>query len=594
MRMFIRVIRRHRGHLVVLVPAFIVTAILENLMIATLYPLLTLALSTPSFEGGGAVLTGLGRLVSGFPPEQRLFAAAALFLTMVPLDIGGRFLREWLQVRVSTQIAFDTKKHLFARILVAPHEYFLGRRHGDLTYRLSTAPLNFALAILLLATIAGLIASSLATIVLLATIEWRTTIAMVALGLLYFFANRYIARSQSVGAGRARQTAQAAELGIVHEFLTGAKEIAVVGTGHTWANRFAVEAAAFRRSYVREYLAAISPGLLLELLVLFSAGVLILALKIFSPDTVVGLLPLVAVYAYATRHLLGFLGSISRQALRVAGLSPDVALLEDALTERYPIVREGTRTDVPVWSRLDIEGISFAYPGQKASVLEDLTLAVPGRGMTAIVGRSGAGKSTVLYVLLRLFDPQRGHVRVDGVDVWDWQRSAWLREVGYVGQEPFVYRASVSDNIAFGRDVTPGTVERVARLAHADEFIRALPQGYGTILADRGSSLSAGQRQRLAIARALVGEPRLLLLDEVTSALDAESERLVQETLERVGASCAVVVVAHSLSFVRAAEQIVVLESGHVVERGRHDELMARGGSYAGLVQAAQRPSVVT
>ncbi len=204
----------------------------------------------------------------------------------------------------------------------------------------------------------------------------------------------------------------------------------------------------------------------------------------------------------------------------------------------------------------------------------------------AIVGPSGAGKSTIASLLYRLYDPQRGGLKLDGVALPELKASWLRRQVGVVAQEPLLFSASIADNIRYGRpDATDVEVEAAAKLANAHPFISGFPDGYQTLVGERGVQLSGGQKQRVAIARAVLKDPRILILDEATSALDAESEHLVREALERLMQGRTTLVIAHRLSTVRDAHRVVVLEGGRVVQSGTHDALVGEEGLYRRLVE---------
>ncbi|MDT8341277.1 MAG: ABC transporter ATP-binding protein [Longimicrobiales bacterium] len=227
--------------------------------------------------------------------------------------------------------------------------------------------------------------------------------------------------------------------------------------------------------------------------------------------------------------------------------------------------------------------VRFAYPGGP-EVLSGVDVTVPRGSVVALVGASGAGKSTLVDLLGRFHDVTGGAVTLDGVDVRDIRVAGLRAALGVVSQDTVLFHDTVRANIAYGRPgATPAEVEAAARAAHAHAFISALPEGYDTVVGERGARLSGGERQRLAIARALLRDPPILVLDEATSALDAESERLVQEALDALLAGRTVFVIAHRLSTIRRADQILVLDGGRVVERGRHGELLDRGGAYRRL-----------
>lgn len=233
--------------------------------------------------------------------------------------------------------------------------------------------------------------------------------------------------------------------------------------------------------------------------------------------------------------------------------------------------------------RVRFDHVSFSYDGEKKA-LDDFSLDVPAGRVVAIVGPSGAGKTTIANLLPRFYDATEGAITVDGIDVRDVTFQSLREQIGVVPQETMLFNATIKDNILYGRlDGTDEEVYAAAKAANALEFIERLPEGMDTLVGERGSSLSGGQRQRIAIARAILKNPKILILDEATSALDTESEKLVQEALERLMQGRTAFVIAHRLSTIKNADQIVVLREGKLVESGTHDELLAAGGLYQHL-----------
>ncbi|MBW3533725.1 MAG: ATP-binding cassette domain-containing protein [Gemmatimonadetes bacterium] len=245
--------------------------------------------------------------------------------------------------------------------------------------------------------------------------------------------------------------------------------------------------------------------------------------------------------------------------------------------------RRGARPFQGVERELRFEGVGFAYRPDEP-VLQDVDLAVPAGTVVALVGPSGAGKTTLVDLLGRFYDPTEGRITVDGTDLRDLSIDSLRQALGIVSQETVLFHDTVRANIAYGMaDASHEEVERAARAANAHEFVSAMPRGYETVVGERGAQLSGGQRQRLAIARAILRDPPILVFDEATSALDTESERLVQSAVERLLRGRTVFVIAHRLSTVQRADQIVVLERGRIVERGTHADLLSRGGLYRRL-----------
>ncbi|ACK71893.1 ABC transporter related [Gloeothece citriformis PCC 7424] len=235
----------------------------------------------------------------------------------------------------------------------------------------------------------------------------------------------------------------------------------------------------------------------------------------------------------------------------------------------------------PITGKVEYRDVTFAYQEDKF-VLKDFSLLVEPGEVIALVGASGAGKTTLINLLLRFYDPQSGQVLIDGIDIRNVTLTSLRHQMGIVPQDTTLFSGTIAENIAYGQDeLDSKAIEQAAKIANAHSFIVQLPQGYHTWVGERGVNLSGGQRQRLAIARAVLLNPRILILDEATSALDSKSEALVQEALERVMQNRTVFIIAHRLSTVRKADRILVLEQGQVIESGTHPELLNRGGRYA-------------
>ncbi len=276
-----------------------------------------------------------------------------------------------------------------------------------------------------------------------------------------------------------------------------------------------------------------------------------------------------------------------------------------SLLDTPPRVRDAADADDlgAVQGEVRFDAVSFDY-GQGERVLDGLELTVAPGETVGIAGPTGAGKSTLIKLLLRLYDVSSGAVRIDGKDVRRVRQRDLRRHIAVVTQDVYLFHGTIRDNIAYGQragdgpQATPADVEHAARVAHLHDFVLTLPRGYDTIVGERGIKLSGGQRQRLSIARAILKRAPILVLDEATSSVDTETEREIQENLARITEGCTAIVVAHRLSTIRNADRILVLARGHVVEEGRHDNLVAAGGLYAdlwnvqsGRVGAARKPT---
>lgn len=264
------------------------------------------------------------------------------------------------------------------------------------------------------------------------------------------------------------------------------------------------------------------------------------------------------------------------------------------LLEMTPTIKPGSH-DLPTPVRGDIEFRDVTFGYHHRPVLEGFSLRVPAGETHAIVGSTGSGKSTVLKLLLRLYEPDVGDITLDGVPIHELTFASLRGATGFVPQDVFLFHGTVAENIAYGRpDATMDAIVAAAESAEADEFIRLMPHGYDSLVGERGQKLSGGQRQRITIARAILRDPAVLLLDEATSAIDNETEQAIQESLARVSVDRTTVVIAHRLSTIRHSHRIHVMEAGRIVESGTHDELLSTGGLYAALwrVQTGERAAV--
>jgi len=299
-----------------------------------------------------------------------------------------------------------------------------------------------------------------------------------------------------------------------------------------------------------------------------------------------GLLSQFVLFAVLAASALGQLSEVWSEISAAAGSAGRISELLAAETQ-ITSAKAPLKLAVPTRGDIAFDRVSFVYPsGSDARALHDVSFHVAPGESVAIVGPSGAGKTTLFQLLMRFYDPQSGAILLDGSDIRALAIEDVRRQIALVPQDSVIFGISVAENIAYGAEhASDAEIRAAAAEAGADEFIRVLPEGYDTRLGERGSTLSGGQRQRLAIARAIIRDAPILLLDEATSSLDAESESLVQSALERLMRGRTTLVIAHRLATVLKADRILVMDAGRIVEQGTHASLVAAGGLYARLAR---------
>ncbi|MFF5653616.1 ABC transporter ATP-binding protein [Streptomyces collinus] len=515
--------------------------------------------------------------------------ALGMILSAVLTSVFG-VLQTLISTTVGQRVMHDLRTAVYGRLQRMSLAFFTRTRTGEVQSRIANDIGGMQATVTSTATsLVSNVTSVVATIVAMLALDWRLTVVSLLLLPVFVWISRRVGNERRrITTQRQKQMAAMAATVTESLSVSGILLGRTMGRSDSLTKSFSDESEELVDLEVRSNMAgrwrmAVITIVMAALpaVIYWTAG---MALQLGGPAVSIG-----TIVAFVSLQQGLFRPAVSLLSTGVQ-IQSSLALFQ-RIFEYLDLPVDITERPDPV--RLDqikgevrFENVSFGYDGKDGPVLDGIDLTVPAGGNLAIVGPTGAGKSTLGYLVPRLYDVTGGSVTLDGVDVRDLDFDTLARAVGVVSQETYLFHASVADNLRFAKpDATDEELHQAARAAQIHDHIAALPDGYDTVVGERGHRFSGGEKQRLAIARTILRDPPVLILDEATSALDTRTEAAVQDAIDALSANRTTLTIAHRLSTVRGADQIVVLDSGHAVERGTHEELLEEGGRYAALVR---------
>jgi ABC-type multidrug transport system fused ATPase/permease subunit len=585
-----------RRHAYALLAMILIMAFLEAVGIASIMPFMALLASPEVIETNrwlNAVYTTLGYT----DPDDFLFFLGVVVFVLLVISVAFKATTTWAITHFTTMRNYSIARRLVAGYLAQPYDWFLNRHSADLgKAALSEVQVVVDKALMPMMHLLAEGALVVAILLLLVAVDPKLAFLVGGVmggvyGAIYLVFHKLVSRI-----GEDRLTANEARFKVVSEAFGGIKEVKVGGIERHWLSRFDSAARKLARTQLTATIVSQMPRFLLEIIA-FGGMLLLLLFLMARGDGLQTVLPIVSLYALAGYRLLPALQLVYRELTILRFTVPALnRLYEDiseqrtefqnesepdessqALVERLPTPRQSIR----------LENVTYTYPNAKSPTLSQLNISIAAQTTVGFVGKSGSGKTTAVDIILGLLKPEAGQLRVDGVAITAENYGAWQKILGYVPQHIFLSDESIAANIAFGvprRRIDLQAVERAARIANLHDFIVSeLPNGYHTLVGERGLRLSGGQRQRIGIARALYHEPKVIIMDEATSALDNMTELAVMDAVHNLHSSTTVLLIAHRLTTVRDCDHIYLLDHGKVIGEGSYDELSTTHSRFRAL-----------
>jgi len=579
-------IRDFKMDLSLLVIFSILVGLLETSQILLLYPILNASFNleektTIFFEP----LYNLIRNSLNFPD---VVSFCLLFILLVFLSLIAMLFYQYLSLKFTMKVVTEKKSSVFDKLIENDYQYYVDTTRGDIIYSVITAPERIKNYLVSVTVYISDIVIIISIFLMLIFISLSGVILLLIGGTLFILIVRIVGVRIAYRLGKMHLISLQSENEVISNYVHGLRQIRSVNGDSYWKKLYNQALEAYWPQYIKYNLFSLLPGALLQCIVFSTLAIVVILLYYYYEGGFISIIPLVGIFAFSALKIIPRLTSMSERYMTMMDSWPNLETIYHFLNDqRYNTIKKGSLLFDSLISDIIFDNVSFSYNNEQ-NLINNVNLVIKNNKISALVGSSGSGKSTIISLLLHYYDVTAGRILLNDIDLRQYDMKTVLKKVGYVSQDTFIYNATIRENISFGGYYSDVQIFEAAKKANIHAFIDNLPRGYDSIVGDQGLKLSGGEKQRIAIARALVRDPVLLVLDEATSNLDNESEAIVQDSINNISRTITTFVVAHRLSTIKKADTIYVMNKGSIVEYGSHDELMEKRGRYYELYEAEE------
>ena len=572
----------HKKLLVVYLMSLILFSALDVFRVALIYPIINYGLDV---NGNPSIFDAIFQLdiLGNINP----FVISGIILAIVTIImVFFETIVSYLGGLTYATVRDTTDRLVFTTIKNQPYEYFGRHKQGDLLYIGQVAVNQTGTAVNNFISFLQNLLLCLFYLSFIFILSFEISVIVLIFGIIFVFIIKRIVFTRIYKHGSVLNAAAKEKSVIYNEFISGIKTIFITDSVDVWSKKYLLAVNDLLNSYIRVQILKRTPGIINNFILFMMISLGAVGLYYFTDGDFIPYIGIFGTFLLALYRMIPALNGCQNQYGTIMQHLPAIEAVYGVLKDEKNKYEKNIdkynfhNKDFMFQKFIAFKNVTFRYSEGLKNTIEDLSFDIQKNTKVAIVGNSGAGKTTIANLLALLYNPTSGEICIDGTNLNKYRRSDYLNNLGYLGQETFIYHDSIKENIRFGLDCSDEEIIEAAKLADAHEFILATTDGYDTIIGDQGIKLSGGQRQRVAIARIMLRKPEILLLDEATSALDNLSEKRVMEAVDRISKNMTVIIIAHRLSSVQNADVIYVMKDGQICESGSHEELIMSCGEY--------------